>query len=52
MTEDGLSAMPKHAKNLKSIHDKRKPRSISSRSQVWSHTLNLHFQRDCKENIK
>jgi len=28
MTEDGLSAMPKHAKNLKSIHDKRKLRSM------------------------
>jgi hypothetical protein len=30
MTEDGVSAMPKRAKDLKSIHDKRKLRSISS----------------------
>jgi hypothetical protein len=45
MTEDGLSAVPKHAKNLKSIQDKRNLRPINGvrRSKVWSHTLNLHY---------
>jgi hypothetical protein len=44
MTEDRLSAMPKHAKNLKSIHDKGSfgRSAVLADHKVWTHTLNLH----------